>query len=301
MIINKTKKKKMESTILKWVGGKRKLIDKISKHFPKTMKKYHEPFIGGGSVLLFVLEEKSKGNLEIQNEIICSDLNFSLINFYQKIQSELEDFLEIFKKFSEIYHQIKKTKDPMEKTDITSSKELYYYHLREKFNQMEKDTTEAAAIFLFLNRTSFRGMYREGPSGFNVPFGNYDKVSVTESDIKRFSEKIQDVIFLHRDFRKSLSDVSDGDFVYLDPPYVKTNKNSFVGYLKTGFTEDCHKDLFSKLSEIDGLGVKFVISNSRTDLIKKHLEAFQSEEIVARRAINSKNPGEQEVELIIWN
>ena len=118
------------------------------------------------------------------------------------------------------------------------SKESYYYWIRNKYNTIEKNTVECSALFMFLNKTCFRGMYREGPKGFNVPYGHYKKtpVIIKQQDLNTISELIKDVEFIHSDFRDSIKKIKPSDFVYFDPPYAQENKNSFVDYVADGFT-----------------------------------------------------------------
>ena len=163
---------------------------------------------------------------------------------------------------------------------------------------MKKYTPKHSAYFIFLNKIGFRGMYREGPNGFNVPFGHYKKVPeiFNKDQLYKIQSLIKNVNFYCQSFENSLENVDIGDYVYLDPPYAKENKNSFVGYNKEGFDLDTHIRLFSL---IKNLKVKFSMSNSNVPLVTKTFEDYEITRIEARRAIHSKNPGSKTTEVII--
>ena len=110
---------------------------------------------------------------------------------------------------------------------------------------------------------------------------------------------IKNVEFIHSDFNSSLKKVVKGDFVYLDPPYAPENKKSFVGYVANGFSLEMHNDLFNSIKNMNG--VRFVMNNAKVDLVMNNFKDYNHKFIVARRAINSKNPGETAKEVIIHN
>ena len=146
-------------------------------------------------------------------------------------------------------------------------------------------------------------MYREGPNGFNVPYGHYKTTPTiaTREDIDRVSSLIQKVKFFHMGFSDSILRVDDGDFVYLDPPYAPETTTSFVNYTKEGFDLDDHKCLFEETVKCGERGAKFTMSNAKVSLVEDYFKIFNYMEIKARRAINSKNPGSSTLELIIDN
>ena len=154
---------------------------------------------------------------------------------------------------------------------------------------------------MFINKTCFRGMYREGPNGYNVPYGHYKKTPtiISETDLNYISELIKDVEFKNCSFTESIKNVKDGDFVYLDPPYAPENSNSFVGYVADGFDLDTHKLLFNEIKKIKN--VKFAMSNAKVDLVMDNFKDYNCDDIVARRAINAKKPGSKTTEVIIYN
>lgn len=297
---------KIQKPFLKWVGGKTQIIDKIIEKFPKEMNNYHELFLGGGSVLFALLSFQKLGKITIVNKIYAYDINENLIHLYKNIQHKKEDVYEhlsiLFKEYENIDGEIVNRKATTEK-EARTSKESYYYWIRNSFNKIEKNTPEHSAVFLFLNKLCFRGVYREGPKGFNVPFGHYKTTPkiLTLDELGNISDLIKDVEFIHSNFKESIKLAKNGDFLYLDPPYVPLNSKSFVKYNKDGFSLEMHELLFVEIKNLDKDGIKFVMSNSNTKMVKKNFESYSCDAIEARRAINSKNPGSKVKELIVYN
>lgn len=130
------------------------------------------------------------------------------------------------------------------------SKESYYYWIRNQFNS-SKINYEKAAMFIFLNKTCFRGLYSESKNGFNVPFGNYKTPEIANLEhLKKVSDLIQKVNFICVSFEKSILNVKEKDFVYLDQPYAPENETSFTQYSKEDFNLDSHNKLFKMIKEI---------------------------------------------------
>jgi DNA adenine methylase len=136
-------------------------------------------FVGGGSVLLGNLSLLQHKKMSIKGNIYAYDINKGLINVYKQIQNNKDILHELISKFINEYDScpiIKKSevnRKPLNIKEALKSKENYYYWLRKNFNSLQKNTVEHAALFIVINKTTFRGMYREGPNGFNVPYGNY--------------------------------------------------------------------------------------------------------------------------------
>lgn len=296
----------MQKPFLKWAGGKTQILDEILKTVPNEINNYHEIFLGGGSVLLAVLSLQKQNKLTINGTIYASDANKGLITLYQNIQNSYKSLFVHLKHYWETYHAISGNiinRKPSTIEEAVTSKESYYYWIRNRFNSMEKYTTEYSAIFIFLNKMGFRGLYREGPNGFNVPYGHYKKTPtmITSEELTTISELIKDVVFIHQDCSASLKKAVEGDYVYMDPPYVPEKSTSFVGYTQDGFPLEKHKELFANILELKSQNVDFALSNSCVELVLKTLASCTIIEIKAKRAIHSKNPGEKTKEVIITN
>jgi DNA adenine methylase len=295
---------KIQKPFLKWVGGKTQIINHIIKKIPNEINNYHELFLGGGSVLLALLSLQKQNKIVIKKQIYAYDINKTLINVYKNIQNNKDELYKFINFYIKEYDSIKGTdinRKPKSIEEAKTSKESYYYWIRTKYNNIDKNSIECSALFMFINKTCFRGMYREGPNGYNVPYGHYKKTPkiITEHDLNYISDLIKNVKFIHSDFNSSIKNVTDGDFVYLDPPYAPVNDKSFVGYVIDGFNLETHNQLFSEIKKLDN--IKFVMSNAKVDLVTENFKDYNCEDIIARRAINSKKPGSTATEVIIYN
>jgi len=291
---------------LKWVGGKTQILEEVLSHFPNSMVNYHEPFLGGGSVLLGLLQKVRAGEIEITGAIYASDANTALISLYTHVQANLVELIPALKELTASYGRCTGTtvhRAPKTLEEATTSQESFYYWTRARFTALENDerfTVAAAAMFLFLNKTCFRGLYREGPKGFNVPFGHYKSPSVfDEAELVAVSDLLQGVQFASQDVHHSLLGVGQGDFIYLDPPYAPETATSFVAYTKDGFTLEEHRALFTRLNNLTL--TKFLLSNADVPVVTNAFAGFQKKVISARRAINSRNPESRTKEVLIWN
>ena len=294
----------MQKPFLKWIGGKTQIIKDIISKIPTEINNYHELFLGGGSVLLAVLSLQKENKITIKKKIYAYDINKTLINVYKNIQHNKDELYNYINLYITEYDNIIGTeinRKPNSIDDAKTSKESYYYWMRKKYNNIDKNTIECSALFMIINKTCFRGMYREGPNGYNVPYGHYKKTPtiITETDLNYISNLIKDVEFIASDFSSSIKNIKKGDFVYLDPPYAPETEKSFVGYTADGFSLDTHNKLFNEIKKLDK--IKFVMSNAKVDLVTENFKDYNCEDIIARRAINSKKPGSTTIEVIIYN
>lgn len=290
--------------VLKWIGGKTQIIDKIISTFPEKIDNYHELFTGGGSVLFALLQNIEDEKIIIKKKIYAYDLNETLINMYKNIQNKPDEILIEIKKLIEDYNSIKgieKNRKPESIEEAKTSQESYYYWIRNVFNKMtttDKNKPIGSAYFIFLNKTCFRGIHREGPNGFNVPFGNYKAPEIiNEKHLKKISHLIKNVQFIHSDFEDSFKKINKNDFIYADPPYVPENAKSFIGYTNDGFDLKKHEILFDLCKKHN-----FVMSNSDTELVKNSFDdktKYDIKIISCKRTINSKKPDSKTNEVII--
>jgi DNA adenine methylase len=298
---------KIQKPFLKWVGGKTQILDNVLSKVPKEFNNYHELFLGGGSVLLAVLSLQKQGKIVIKNKIYAYDINETLIHVYKHIQNNKDALFGHIERYINEYDSLDGTEINRKPTSIDeakTSKESYYYWIRNKYNTVDdKSSVERSALFMIINKLCFRGMYREGPKGYNVPYGHYKTTPtiITREDLYVVSDLIQGVVFECRGFETSIKKPVNGDFVYLDPPYAPENAKSFVGYVADGFSIDAHNNLFDEVKSLKNKKIKFAMSNAKVDFVMDTFKDCQYEDIVARRAINSKDPSATTMEVIVYN
>lgn len=333
---------KIVKPIIKWVGGKTQILDKLITEFPTDINNYHEIFLGGGSVLLALLSYVKIGNIKIKGNIYAYDLNEPLINMYKNIQlkhnelyNELEKLIKDFNSCEDIRSGEQMDKAPLRGSpqapnrkpkniiEAKMSKENYYYWIRDKYNKLtitNKNNVIGSAMFIFLNKTCFRGVFRIGPNGFNVPYGHYNNPEIINKEhLNEIHELIKNVIFQCCDFNISLKLIKENDFVYLDPPYAPETTSSFVKYTENGFNLENHIKLFNLIHEIiepnntigqmgestqvPNKNIKILLSNSDVSLVRDNFtdNKYNINTILCKRTINSKNPQSKTNEVLIKN
>ena len=283
--------------LLKWVGGKTQILDQVLSLFPQEMDNYYEIFLGGGSVLLGLLRRIQLGQIKVHGHLYVYDLNRPLIYLYKNIQTHHQ----------EIYQEMQILK---ENNDQDKDKgESFYYWVRDQYNQMtpeEQLTPRGSSYLIFLNKTCFRGLFRVGPNGFNVPYGHYQNPTILDHDhlfqIHVLLTQVVPVVFSCQDFSTSLipDQFSGQDFIYLDPPYAPETKVSFTKYTSLGFTLDQHLHLFDLIGQLQ---TRFLMSNAKVPLVLDHFQSpqYQIRTLICKRSINSKNPNSTTQEVLIMN
>ncbi|MDP2090776.1 MAG: DNA adenine methylase [Candidatus Gracilibacteria bacterium] len=263
---------------VKWVGGKRQLIEQFKRLFPTEYNNYFEPFLGGGAVFFNLQKEKS----------FLSDVNAELINLYQVIKAkpmELIKFLEKQEVSKERFEEIR----AWDRLEGGLS----------NFTNIER-----AGRFIYMNRTCFNGLYRVNSKGqFNVPFGKYSNPDIVQREnilnASKLLNKTKAEIKL-QSFEKVLDKAQTGDFVYFDPPYdVLTESANFTSYNESGFGRDLQTKLRDIFVELDKRGCKVMLSNHNTPFIRDLFEGYRFEIVKANRMINSKASGRGKVEEIV--
>lgn len=230
---------------LRWAGGKKWLVSLLAELVDiDTYESYYEPFLGGGSVF-FELHPKGK--------VFLSDTNEDLISTYKTVKTSPNEVWTILSSYK--------------------NSESEYYAIRE---YEPIDPVERAARFIYLNQTSYNGLYRVNRDGkYNVPYGRRKNVPYNEAGILACSQRLQNAVLTVDDFATVLQSVKKGDFIYLDPPYVVAKDvNGFIQYNKNLFSFDDQKRLSESIDSIRNVGAYYVLSNAMHDTIK---EIFQRE------------------------
>ena len=164
-------------------------------------------------------------------------------------------------------------------------------------------------MFIFLNKTCFRGIFRLGPNGYNVPYGNYDNPEIiNKNHLDEINRMIKNVIFQTMDYFVSIKNILDSnnnkeDFVYLDPPYAPENSKSFVNYNENGFEMEKHMELFGLCNRLNINKIKFMMSNADVELVRNNFisETYKITSLMCKRAIKSKKPESKSKEIILTN
>lgn len=293
---------KIAKPFLKWAGGKTQLISDIERTLPTAITQtnftYIEPFVGSGAVLFWVLN-----NFPNLKNAVINDINEELINTYKTIADKPKELISILQVLQNEYHALEGNED---------NKKLYYYQKRELFNSRKEEQSGQAALFIFLNRTCFNGLYRVNRKNeYNVPMGGYKKPTICDKEnILAVSEALQKVEILCGDFEQTLEYTENNSLFYFDPPYKPLSEtSSFNSYAKDEFNDSEQIRLKEFCNKLDLLNHTWILSNSdvkgkdENDNFFDDLYAdFNIQRVEAKRSINA-NPEKRGklTELLITN
>lgn len=261
----------MSKPFLKWAGGKSKLVPFIESHFPApTRKRLIEPF-SGSAALSLALEFDS---------YLLNDINADLIGLFSTLKTEKQGFIDYARSFFV----------------AENNKETQYYDLRDRFNH-STDTTERAALFVYLNRHAFNGLCRyNSKGGFNVPFGRYKSPYFPEVEMQGFVQKSERIELTCGDFQTALDTSEDGDTVYCDPPYAPLSEtSSFTSYAKGGFDLDEQKRLAEAAKQTAQRAHGILISNHDTAFIREIYRDAAIQTVEVQRNIAAKGESRKKV------
>ena len=267
---------------VKWAGGKRQLIPQIRERMPKQFNNYYEPFVGGGAVIFELLPENA----------VINDINRALINAYQMICEHPQEFLQEIKRLD---------------AEMWEDGKEYYYSMREHYNDKlmkEEFDVELAALFVFINKHCFNGLYRVNGKGlFNVPYNNSRRSSVDEQSIMEISEYLRNVTIISGDFEAACEGAGAGDFVFIDSPYAPLNPTTFESYTKEGFDIESHRRLANLFDELTTRGCYCMLTNHNTELINELYgnKGYTIDVVNVKRLINSDASNRVGEEVIICN
>ncbi|MDY4655650.1 MAG: DNA adenine methylase [Eubacteriales bacterium] len=287
---------------VKWVGGKSQLVEQIEKMLPtdgeRLLTKYAEPMVGGGALFFSIL---SKYDFE---ELYIGDINAELINAYRAVKTDVDNLIAKLNEMQMLFL-------PMDE----NGRKYFYYTIRDRFNSTilsEETSTEKAALFIFLNKTCFNGLYRVNRKGqFNVPMGAYKNPTICDDEnLRNIHEALQNVTIVCGDYSLSKSFIDKDTFVYLDPPYRPISETSaFTAYNSDVFDDNEQIRLSKFIDEINLSGAKIVLSNSDPKNVNEEDNFFDDlyknykiNRVEANRAINSKGDKRGKInELLICN
>ena len=270
---------------VKWVGGKTQLLYKLTDIIPDDYKRYYEPFIGGGALFFD----------HMPTNAVIGDKNYQLINAYRCVKDKLDDLL----------NRLNKLNISVPNRDACAT----YYQRRERFNKREElnlSDVECAALFIWLNKHCFNGIYRVNANGmFNVPWNRKSKKQVVDvKNLRGISEYLNtsNIQIINGDFEETCATVSEKDFVYIDSPYVPVSMTAnFTTYCAKGFSMDDHKRLAEFVKVLDRRGAYVLISNNDVPLVREMYKDFHILPINVLRSINRDGDNRHGNEVIITN
>lgn len=249
------------SPFLKWAGGKRWFAERCLEMVPEEFDRYIEPFLGSAAMFFALRPAKA----------VLSDLNFELISCYNSVRSSPAELAELLAS-----HHSRHSGE-------------YYYEMRSSKPDTE---VERAARFIYLNRTCWNGLYRVNRKNeFNVPIGTKTNVLLPTDDFQATSELLNNVRILHQDFESTLDAASNGDFVFVDPPYtVKHNFNGFVKYNDKIFSWSDQVRLRDAVKRALSRGAQVLVTNANHESIREIYHGIGRHQVVSRASVLSGNP-----------
>jgi len=279
----------IQTSFIKWAGGKAAFYPELHKLMPKEFGRYLEPFLGGGSVFL---------NLSPKNALL-NDKNTKLINTWRVIKDDVRELSNKLEEIERDYNAL----------DV-EGREAMYYRSRDTMNVGGLVGVELAAMFIFLNRTGYNGLYRENRKGFfNVPHGRQGKKADEASSYRHIfvgrgldiaHVRLENAEIYNMEFSNFLTKAMADDFVYLDPPYHE--KGSFVSYTNDSWGETELKRLGSALKRLNKIGAKFMLSHNDTPEARYLFKRYHIHEFMVPRAMGRRKAMQTEAkELVICN
>lgn len=277
---------------IKWVGGKGQLIEQLDEQLPANFSNledvtYIEPFVGGGAMLFYMLQQYP--NIR---QAIINDVNPDLTTCYRTVRDMPEQLITSLMEIQNAYNEL----------ETEEGRKDFFLAVRDRYNEKNLDPLENTTKFFFLNRTCFNGLYRVNKKGlFNVPFGKYTNPQICDpKTIRKDSELLQHVEILTGDFEATFDYAQGNTLFYFDPPYRPlSDTSSFNDYAKESFNDDAQIRLKEYCDRINEAGFQFMLSNS--DCKGKNEEdnffdvlyrAYNIERVWASRSINS-NPNKR--------
>ena len=287
---------------IKWVGGKGQLIEQLEAMLPADFDNwdnatYIEPFVGGGAMLYYMLQQHPN----IKRAVI-NDINSDLITCYKTVRDNVEQLISALHEIQEQYYTLQ---------DMEAKREMFIA-VRERYNEKNLDPIENTTKFFFLNRTCFNGLYRVNKKGlFNVPFGKYMQPQICDAETLRAdSDLLKRVIILEGDFENTLNYAQEKSLFYFDPPYRPlSDTSSFNDYTKEAFNDDSQVRLKEFCDQVVAAGHCFMLSNSdckgknETDNFFDVLYAdYYIDRVLASRNVNANGAKRGKIsELLIHN
>ena len=286
---------------LKWAGGKTQLIEEIKNNLPEIVFRepftYIEPFVGSGAVLFWLLN-----HFPNMKKAVINDINKELIDTYDTIANSPQQLISVLEDLQNKYYIL----------EDEEAKKNFYYEKRALFNSRSEEKLTQSALFIFLNRTCFNGLYRvNSKNEFNVPIGSYKRPMICDKEnILTVSKALQKVEIICGDFEQTIHYTEGYTLFYFDPPYKPLSETSnFNAYAKDNFDDNEQIRLRDFCQKLDNLNHYWILSNSdvkgkdeNNHFFDELYTDFKIKRVLAKRSINA-NPEKRGVlnELLINN
>ena len=272
--------------IVKWAGGKTRLLGEILARMPARIGTYAEPFAGGAAVFFALASESASGRPSARRfeRAVLADRNLDLVALYRATRDSVGDLIEALRGFRydrDLFYEVR-AQDPSAMSDVSRGARL-----------------------LFLNRTCYNGLWRVNSKGiFNVPFGRYKNPKILdEKGLRSAALLLAQTELVHGDFSEVTGKLGSGDFVYLDPPYAPASITSdFTAYAREGFGPDDQQRLATELLRLRKKRVLALLSNADTPETRALYAGLSQDRVRVARSINSDPESRGEVsELLVSN
>lgn len=273
---------------LKWAGGKGQLLSQLAVYLPQQIYNepftYIEPFVGGGAMLFYMLQ--NFGNIK---KAIINDVNEDLILTYRTIKNDVETLITALSKIESKYLTI----------ESQENRSALFYEIRDSFNQHQGNDIERAAQLVFLNKTCFNGLYRVNRKGlFNVPFGKYTNPTICNAPLLRADSQLlqkANIEICQGEYSQTIQHIGGLTFVYLDPPYRPLDTtSSFTAYAKGDFDDADQQRLAAFCHQLNAVGCYWMESNAdcsaknpNDTFFEELYKDYQIDRVYASRAINA--------------
>ena len=260
------------SPVLKWCGGKTRLLPEITKRMPDIYGRYFEPF-AGGAALFFA---------QAPRRAVLADQNADLMTLYRELRDNVDGVIRRLRVHKRMH------------AEKPRGRKSYYYDVRDRWNDRDHawKPADRAAAFIYLNKAGFNGLYRVNRAGeFNVPIGDYDNPAICVAGRLRLASKLLARADLRTgDYATAVRDAKAGDFIFADPPYDPISATSnFTKYGIDGFSRDDQTELATLLRSLADMGCHVMASNNNTPFIRKlyREHGFKISRVSCGRSINS--------------
>lgn len=269
----------MAAPIVKWVGGKTRLLPELRARMPSSFDRYYEPFAGGAALFFAVEPERA----------VLADATAQLINLYQRVATDTDKVIECL--------------EWLKNRHVSIGSRLLYHEVRDRLNNEPSSLSRSgmAAYFIYLNKTCFNGMWRVNKLGMmNTSWGQYESFTPDVEGIRAAAPVLARADLRCADYRTVAANANDRDFVYFDPPYVPlTETSNFTSYTADGFGAQQQCELAELATDLVKRGCKVMLSNSDTPFVRQLYRGFRVDTVQCARTVGGDGSKRKPVNEVI--